>query len=352
MIADMAGKRIVLIGGAGFIGHNLALELKRCHADVSIVDGLQVNSLLSLHDDAASGGMDRQLYLHMVNERLELLRAAGIPLFVEDARDYLRLNLVLSKLQAQVVVLLAAVAHASRSNKDPYHTFDHSFRTLENALDIARSTAEHFVYFSSSMVYGNFEGAAITEDHPCNPLGIYGALKFGGEKLVIAYNQVFNMPYTIVRPSALYGERCISRRVGQVFIENALHGQDIVIQGDGDESLDFTYIGDLVDGLCRCIEQKAARNQILNLTYGDARSLNDMAAIIQDEFPGIKVRYVERNALMPERGTLNVQKARDLIGYRPQHPLEVGYRKYIEWYRGLFERVRRTPHAPASLINE
>ena len=350
MTGDIVGRRIVLIGGAGFIGHNLALELKRRQADVSIVDSLQVNSLLSLHDDTASGSIDRQLYLQMVNERLELLRAAGIPLFVEDARDYLRLNVVINKLQPQVVVLLAAVAHASRSNKDPYHTFDHSFRTLENALDIARGSAEHFVYFSSSMVYGNFEGAAVTEEHPCNPMGIYGALKFGGEKLVIAYNQVFNMPYTIVRPSALYGERCISRRVGQVFIENALHGQDIVIQGDGDESLDFTYIDDLVDGLCRCIEQKAAWNQVFNLTYGNARSINDMAAIVQAEFPGIKVRYVERNALMPERGTLNVQKARELLGYQPQHSLEVGYRKYIQWYRGLFERVRRTPHPTSPLI--
>ena len=352
MSSGILGKRIVLIGGAGFIGHNLALELKRRHADVSVVDGLQVNSLLSLHDHTASAGMDRDLYLHMVNERLELLREAGVPLFVEDARDYMRLNLVLAKLQPQVVVLLAAVSHASRSNKDPFHTFDHSFRTLENALDIARSMAEHFVYFSSSMVYGNFEGAAVTEDHPCNPLGIYGALKFGGEKLVIAYNQVFGLPYTIVRPSALYGERCISRRVGQVFIENALQGQDVVIQGDGNECLDFTYIGDLVDGLCRSIEQEAARNQVLNLTYGNARSLNDMAAIVQAEFPGIKVRHVERNALMPERGTLNVQKARGLIGYEPQHPLEIGYRRYIQWYRGLFDRVRKTPHPASPLINE
>ena len=73
-------------------------------------------------------------------------------------------------------------------------------------------------------------------------------MKFGGEKLVIAYGQVFGLPFTIIRPSALYGERCISRRVGQVFIENALRGQDLVIKGDGDECLDFTYIGDLVDG--------------------------------------------------------------------------------------------------------
>lgn len=352
-MTDVHGKRIVLIGGAGFIGHNLALELKRRGAHVSVVDGLQVNNLLSLHCDSTNTKVDRDISLQMINERVELLRASEVPLFVEDARDYLRLNVVLGRLEPQVIVLLAAVSHASRSNKDPFHTFDHSFRTLENALDIARDSVEHFVYFSSSMVYGNFEGVAVAEDHICNPLGIYGALKFGGEKLVIAYNQVFNLPFTVVRPSALYGERCISRRVGQVFIENALQKKDIVIKGDGNEELDFTYIGDLVDGLCRCIERPEAKNQVLNLTYGQARSLNDMASIIQEEFPGVRVRHVERDALMPERGTLNIQKARDLIGYEPKHPLEVGYRKYIQWYRGLFERVRQTPRvASIPLVNE
>jgi nucleoside-diphosphate-sugar epimerase len=350
--SDISGKRVVLIGGAGFIGHNLALELKRRHAVVSVVDGLQVNNLLSLHCDSSGSNIDRQLYLSIVNERIELLHAAGIPLYVEDARDYLRLNLIIDRLKPEVVVLLAAVSHASRSNKDPFHTFDHSFRTLENSLDIARSRAGHFVFFSSSMVYGNFNGDAVTEDTVCNPLGIYGALKFGGEKLVIAYNQVFGLPFTIVRPSALYGERCISRRVGQVFIENAMRGQDVIIKGDGQEGLDFTYIGDLVNGVCACLERPEATNQIFNLTYGQARSLNEMAGIIQEEFPGINVQHVERDALMPERGTLNVDKARRLLGYEPRHPLEVGYRKYINWYRGLFDRVRSTPHVGWSQTND
>ena len=68
------------------------------------------------------------------------------------------------------------------------------------------------------------------EETPCDPLGVYGALKFAGEKMVIAYNQVFGLAYTIVRPSALYGPRCVRRRVGQVFIENALQGLDISLR--------------------------------------------------------------------------------------------------------------------------
>jgi nucleoside-diphosphate-sugar epimerase len=349
----LAGRRVVLIGGAGFIGHNLALELKRQGADVSVVDGLAVNNLISHHCETYTNA-DRLLYLAMLDERLRLLREAEIPLYVEDARDYLRMSMLINgKLKPHAVVLLAAVAHASRSNKDPYHTFDHSFRTLENALDLSRGNIEHFIYFSSSMVYGTFETESVTEEAVCNPLGIYGALKFGAEKLVIAYNQVFNLPYTIVRPSALYGERCVSRRVGQVFIENAIRGQNLVIKGDGDERLDFTYIGDLVHGVVQCIRHPAAINQVFNLTYGRGRSLNEMAAIIQDEFPGIEVAHVTRDALMPERGTLDVSKARNLIEYAPQNPLEVGYRNYIRWYREFFDRVGLVPATlAAAQVNE
>ncbi len=345
-LTEIAGRRIMLIGGAGFIGHNLALELKRQGADVFVVDGLQVNNLLSLYT-ATNTLAERELYLKILNERLELLRSADIPIYVEDARDYFRLGLLFPELKPDVVILLAAVSHASRSNKDPYHTFDHSFRTLENALDSSRSRVEHFIYFSSSMVYGNFAGGSVDEETICNPLGIYGALKFGGEKLVIAYNQVFGLPYTIVRPSALYGERCISRRVGQVFIENAMRGHNIIIKGDGSDCLDFTYIGDLINGICLCIVNPNSKNQIFNLTYGQARSLNDMASIIKEEFPGTHVEYQERDALMPERGTLNINKARSMLGYEPQFPLEIGYRHYIQWYRELFERLETKPRVSA-----
>ena len=76
------------------------------------------------------------------------------------------------------------------------------------------------------MVYGNFESQEVNEETICKPIGIYGTLKYSGELLVKAYNQIFDLPYTIIRPSALYGERCVSRRVGQIFIENAIHGKD------------------------------------------------------------------------------------------------------------------------------
>jgi nucleoside-diphosphate-sugar epimerase len=329
----LKGRTVALIGGAGFIGHNLALALKRHGADPHVIDGLQVNNLGAFTN--SGDDPNKNLYVNFIFERMRLLREVGIPLHVLDARDYHALSRCLGEIKADCFVQLAAIAHANRSNKDPYSTFDHSFRTLENALDTSRDQNVHFVYFSSSMVYGNFEGEAAVEERHCEPMGIYGALKYGGEKLVIAHNQVFNTPYTIVRPSALYGERCVSRRVGQAFIENALRGKQLTVNGDGNDALDFTYIGDLVQGLLRCIALPEARNQTFNLTYGGARTLNQMIELMREAFPEIEVVHNPRDGLMPERGTLSVEKAKRLIGYEPQYPLEKGFPRYIAWYKEL-----------------
>lgn len=333
MTQSISQKRVLLIGGAGFIGHNLALHMHRLGAEVSIIDSLQVNNLMSFTSASSAQLANRDLYLSILQERQRLLFDAKIPLFVQDARDYHALTKLVTEIKPQVVIQLAAVSHANQSNKDPYSTFDHSLRTLENALDTCRERVEHFVYFSSSMVYGHFEQDAVTEDTPCEPLGIYGALKFAGEKLVIAYNQVFDLPYTIVRPSALYGERCVSRRVGQLFIENALSGKGIQIAGDGSDALDFTYIRDLAQGVVKVIEREEAKGEIFNLTYGSSRSLTDLASILQQHFDGVPVEYVQKDRLMPDRGTLSVEKARRLIGYAPDYPLEKGYSEYIAWYK-------------------
>ena len=333
------GRKITLIGGAGFIGHNLALHLHSLGADVSIIDSLQVNNLASF-SATSEDSVNRSLYLRILNERQRLLQNAQIPLFVQDARNYHALSQLISQIGPQVVIQLAAVSHANKSNKDPYSTFDHSFRTLENALDASRDRVEHFIYFSSSMVYGHFTETAVTEESNCNPLGIYGALKYGGEKLVVAYNQVFDLPYTIVRPSALYGERCVSRRVGQIFIENALTGKDINIAGDGSDRLDFTYIKDLVKGIELVISMDESLNQTFNLTYGNSRSLADMAEIMKVNFKNLEVNYTPKDNLTPDRGTLSIEKARSLLGFSPEFPLEKGYVDYINWYKEFYSEER------------
>jgi nucleoside-diphosphate-sugar epimerase len=188
------------------------------------------------------------------------------------------------------------------------------------------------------MVYGNFKTQEVNEESVCEPIGIYGALKYAAEKIIIAYNQVFNLPYTILRPSALYGERCISRRVGQIFIENALFDKDLTINGDGKEKLDFTYIEDLTDGILNIINNKNSINQIFNLTYGEGREINEMIDILKESFTKLKVKKVDRDSLMPYRGTLSMNKAKSLLSFKSNWKLEKGYKRYIDWYINFFKK--------------
>lgn len=339
MRTGLRGRRVALIGGAGFIGHNLALKLVDRGAEVAVVDSLQVNNLLNF--TASFDGAHKEFYLKVLHDRLHKLEDAGIPLHVQDARDYHALTEIMKEAAPDVVVHLAAVAHAGRANKNPFNTFDHSLRTLENALDWSRENIDRFIYFSSSMAYGDFQEPEVTEDHPLDPKGIYGALKVCGEKLVTAYEQVFDIPYTIIRPSALYGPRCVSQRVGQVFIENALTGETLVVDGDGSDRLDFTYIDDLTDGVCLAIERPEAENEIFNMTYGQARSIKELVGIVQTHFPNVGVEHRERDELTPERGTLRVDKAHKLLGYDPDHPLERGVEKYVSWYKEFLDEHGR-----------
>jgi len=331
---------VLIIGGAGFIGHNLALKLKSEGVNVHIIDSFQVNNLLSLISNTDNVS-NPELSTFIVEKRLKILKDKKIPIHVVDARDYHLLSENIAKINPDYVVHLAAVSHANRSNKDPFTTFDNSLRTLENALDASRKKVKKFIYLTSSMVYGNFETKEVNEETNCNPIGIYGALKFSGEKLVIAYNQVFDLPYTIIRPSALYGERCISRRVGQIFIENALQNKDISIDGDGEDKLDFTYIQDLVQGITRAIFSENANNQIFNITYGNSRSIKELIDVLMIHFPSLNIIKKARDKLMPIRGTLSGEKATKLIGYKPEWPLEKGYIEYIKWYKKIYSNFSK-----------
>ena len=330
-------KKILIIGGAGFIGHNLALKLKSLKANLLIVDGLSVNNIDSLKNNI-NNLPHPKLSMKILKERINLIKKNKIPLKKVDARNYHDLSKVFNKFKPQVVIHLAAVSHANRSNKDPHSTFDHSLRTLENSLDNSRDTVEHFIFLSSSMVYGNFKKKIVNESEKCEPLGIYAALKYSGETIIKAYNQVFNLPYTIVRPSALYGERCISRRVGQIFIENSLNKKKINIEGDGKEKLDFTYIQDLVGGIVEIIKNKKALNNTFNITFGNAQPINKLIEILRKDFPNLKVEYSKRDKLMPKRGTLSNFKAKKLLNYKSKWPLNKGYKKYINWYKKIFEK--------------
>lgn len=329
-------KKILLVGGCGFIGHNLALKFIKNNFDVNIVDSLGINNLFSFDKEDVK---NKNLYNSILKNRIDLINNNNIKFNIQDARDYHAISRIYDEINPDIIIHLAAVSHANKSNKDPHSTFDHSLRTLENTLDFAKNKKIHVIYISSSMVYGDFNNQEVDENTACNPIGIYGNLKYAGELIVKSYNQVFDLPYTIIRPSALYGERCVSRRVGQIFIENAIQEMDITINGDGNEKLDFTYIEDLMEGIILCCQKKEAINETFNITYGNSRKINELIDVLRLEFKNINILYNKKEKFMPERGTLNNDKAKKLLSFFPRFPIEDGYLKYISWYKKFWEKL-------------
>ena len=329
-------KKICLVGGSGFIGHNLAIELKKRNHEIFVIDSLSVNNLLNFKNKNTN---NKNLYLAILESRLNLIEENKIRFYNEDARNYQKMSNIFDEISPDIIIHLAAVSHASESNKDPHTTFDNSLRTLEISLDYVRKKKIHLIYLSSSMVYGNFERPEVNESDNCLPLNIYGTIKLIGEQLIKSYKDNFEFSYTIVRPSALYGERCVSRRVGQIFIENALSSYPITINGNPKERLDFTYIEDFVHGIVLCCENNNSLNETFNITFGKSRSLDDLTKILKTEFPKVQINYSNRDKIMPIRGTLNINKAKKMLDYQPKNNLEIGYKKYIDWYKKFWEKI-------------
>ena len=321
--------KVVLVGGAGFLGHHLALALKSKGVDVSIIDAFTVNNVARMVTDT---GPYRDRSLKMLEQRIDLLRVAEVPLHCIDATDYHALSRTLEKIQPDRICHLAAVAHAGRSNKDKHDAFLHTVVTLKNCIDYSVGAGvKQLTFNSSSLRYGHFQDPAY-EDRTLAPIGHYGNLKVIGERLLISAHQVEGLPYTIVVPSALIGPRCISRRVVQVFIENCLDGQPLQVAGNGEERIDFTSVYDYVQGMLLILSQPEALNETFNITYGQGRSLNEVVGILRKYFPTLTVEYSPWDSAYPSRNSLNIEKAQVLLGYQPEYPLERTIKAYLDWY--------------------
>lgn len=347
--AKLADQRVLLVGGAGFIGHNLALALRRLGVETMVADSMVINNLVNnAYNQTYAGALDemrRQLYLGFLLQRYDLMRAAGVHLRNADGRSVLDLSRVFDEFQPTKVVHLSAISSAVEARKDPGLAFDLQLVTLRNILELVRLSHEgvkQVMTMSSSTVYGDFETPTVDESTRPQPKGIYANTKYMGERLVRTYSQQQGLGTTIIRPSALYGERCVSRRVSQAFIENALVGKPLLLEGGGDGRLDFTYIDDLVDGMIRALAlHQPHTSTTYNLTFGNARTIAEIAAIVKDVVPGAILEDRPRAEDKPVRGTLSTQRAADELGFVAKWPIETGYRRYCEWYVEMFHNTKK-----------
>jgi nucleoside-diphosphate-sugar epimerase len=180
------------------------------------------------------------------------------------------------------------------------------------------------------MVYGDFQSEIATEEHPTNPKEVYGTMKLAGEVVTRGLCQFYGIPFTIIRPSAVYGPTDMNRRVTQIFVERALLGQNLNVQGK-DEALDFSYVKDVANGFVLAATSPEGASETFNITLGKAHTLLDFVHCLKKHFPGLKYSVTERDAFRPKRGTLSIDKARRLLGYQPEYELQRGVDEYVEF---------------------
>jgi nucleoside-diphosphate-sugar epimerase len=215
------------------------------------------------------------------------------------------------------VIFLAAEPNLAAAIANPERAYKTMTLGLQNCLE--RYKDSHFVYASSSMVYGNWTGDAMSEQDVCSPTNIYGQLKLLGEGIV----KQFHDNWTIVRPSAVYGPFDKPNRVVNLFINKIQNGEQITLKG-ADNLFDFTYIDDIVHGLERVVDLKP-QNETYNITRGESFTLQTMTDMLYEKLD-VKPNYIvePKPANYPQRGALDIKKAKQELGYNPQFNLGRG----------------------------
>lgn len=318
-----------ITGGAGLLGGHIArrlIEGSLCDK-VILLDhfGRYVDSLRETFVDY------RRLRFTGIEDKIVMERG--------EATNYSVIYHTLKKHRPRYIIHLAALPLAKLPNLNPEEAQQGSVESTAKIIealgrlkDDGYEGPERFVYASSSMVYGDFQSPEATEDHPTNPKEIYGTMKLAGEIVTRGLCQFYGVPFTIVRPSAVYGPTDMNRRVTQIFVEKALLGQPLEIQGK-DEALDFTYVKDAANGFVLAATQPGGRGETFNITLGKAHTLLDFVLCLQKHFPELQYKITERDAFRPKRGTLSIDKARRLLGYEPEYMLQRGVDEYVAFVR-------------------
>lgn len=313
----MEGKRVLVTGGAGFIGSELIHQLSAVGAHVVVVDNL-VNGRRENIADVLGG-------------RCELS--------VTDIRDGVAMGKLIEG--CEVVFHLACLGvrhsiHSPRENHDVNATATLALLELARGAGVAR-----FVYVSSSEIYGTAHEVPMTEDCPAFPHTVYGASKLAGDCYTRAYWKTYGLPTVVVRPFNSYGPRCHhegdSGEVIPKFLLRAMAGKPLVIFGDGTQTRDFTYVADTARGIRLAAACAAAVGQTINLGYGREIPINELAGVVADVagVPNASVEHIEPRPGDVLRLYADTRRASELLGFVPEVNLRAGLLRLKAWYASL-----------------
>jgi len=312
----LAGKKILVTGGAGFIGSHLVDALVTA-SEVTVVDNL-------------SSGIPDNIGHHLGRGTIRFVQA--------DIRDPKRMGELVRG--NQVVFHLAAQGlRLSLFNPQAVHEVN-ATGTLNLCMAAQEAGVERFVYVSSSEAYGTAKTVPMGEDHPLAPTTPYGASKLAGEAYARSYYLAFGLPVVIVRPFNTYGPREHLEGVyGEViprFVLRVMNDLPPIVFGDGQQTRDFTEVRDIVRGILLSSECEAIIGETVNIAAGREVSINEVAQIILTSlgWDGKLVPlHMEPRPGDVRRHYADISKARQLLNFEPEIGITKGVQHYIDWVR-------------------
>lgn len=325
-------KRILLTGGAGFIGSHLAEALLRKHAALSILDNL---------DDFYSPAWKK------VN--LESIRKIGpFEFFDRDICVMGRLRETLATVRPDVIVHLAARAGVRPSIEQPSLYEQVNVAGTVNLLELCREFhVSRLIFGSSSSVYGAASSAPFSEEQSgLRPISPYAATKLAGEMFCYTYAHLYKLPVMALRFFTVYGPRQRPDLAIHKFVAQMEAGKPLPIFGDGETGRDYTYVDDIVAGVLGAIDYDFSSTEgtpfeICNLGNSQPVKLLELVEMLESATG--KKAIIQRET--PKQGDVpltwaDISKAGKLFGYRPQTSLEEGLRKFVAWYRAADPSLR------------
>ncbi len=311
--------RILVTGGAGFIGSRLAKYLLENGDEVIVIDNLN-----DYYDPAI-----KQANINMLSD------FDAFTFFKGDIRSEKDMDTIFSETKIEQVIHLAAQAGVRPSIADPKLYYDVNINGTLNILEtMRRYGCKKMIFGSSSSVYGNNKTVPFSEEHPVdNPISPYAATKKSGELLCYNYHHLYNFDIFCLRFFSVYGPGQRPEMAIAKFTKAILNGEDIPMYGDGSSERDYTYVDDIVNGIILSMKQLRGYD-IFNL--GESTTINLRSLIELLEKTCGQDAYI--NKLPMQAGDVSItyadiSKAKRLLGYQPRTTIEQGIANYVKWYK-------------------
>lgn len=311
----LRNKKILITGGAGFIGSFLCERLVKNNT-LTVFDTLRRNALQ---------------YSPVLNHK-------NLHLITGDVLDQSTLSQVVK--DKDVVIHLAAIAGVSSYYKNPLQTLEVDAWGTYGVLNAANEhKVNHVILFSTSEVYGphaqDVTEKSLTVQGPAtDSRWSYAVGKLIGDHFAFAFSKMKKLNITIVRPFNIYGPRQVGEGAIQIFITQALQNTPLVIRGDGTQKRAWCYIDDFIDGVCQMINNKQAYNQIFNLGNPEAFiSVTDLAKlIIRLSKSTSQIEHTPHAFTDIINRSPSIKKAQQIIGYDPHVSMQRGLEQTIDWF--------------------